>query len=501
MKKMAITLVIMISAFCYGQGTGLITVEKSDEVEAILKVANKWHHAWMNSDEKTFRELMKPAETSMQDRMFSFGKQISPYLDGTPLKCLMASRTVQEPLIATVHLYPMLLAGRLNPFAIQMSKQEGKWYVLGAGGIQINDLVTHHRQWAKEHARHEIWYDENAPEWLKPGQKDSVAAEKINEIKVKDRKLYQESYGYLLAEINNELLKGDRLQRSQLLTVIRQKRLSMLFDESSVKPLRACLKSEDAEVVKLARRMHEDLKKKIRRKKKADTSKVPGSAEEFKILADTYKRKVAELDKSLAEYRSKKIFSDFITVLDDEVFPLIYKGRLAGEKMGEMRKKDPEVYKKSTFGKNDREALLDISAAALKGIYEKFDKSVKQGQLELPYGEQEKIYYWGSLMQFRTRQKLIEKPYEKHCPFAEGTFEYYQFLHQAGQACTMASSPLIEMIKQLPDELADAKEEVEIMHTWLQRGYANRGKTEIPKLYKEPYLNKIDELGNKHKAL
>ncbi len=68
---------------------------------------------------------------------------------------------------------------------------------------------------------------------------------------------------------------------------------------------------------------------------------------------------------------------------------------------------------------------------------------------------------------------------------------------EVGQCCVMVSSPLMIMIKQLPDELEDAKEEVEIMHKWLEAGRGSRGKAAMPALYKEAYLNEIDELAVK----
>ena len=75
--------------------------------------------------------------------------------------------------------------------------------------------------------------------------------------------------------------------------------------------------------------------------------------------------------------------------------------------------------------------------------------------------------------------------------------EYYQFMGAVGEGCTMALSPLGQMIYQLPDELEDAKEEVEIMHKWLEAGRGSRGKAAMPALYKEAYLNEIEELAVK----
>jgi len=244
--------------------------------------------------------------------------------------------------------------------------------------------------------------------------------------------------------------------------------------------------------------MYGPLKRKVREKLETDASKIPHSPEEFKVLADTYRKKVNELDKALAKYRSKEIFSDFLDVLENEVFPLIHKGKIAGEQEGKIYRQDPNAFKKSAFDEEEsKPAIIDICAAALKGIYEKFGRAVEEGDLRLPYDEQNKIFYWAGVQGFQSRQELIEKPYEEHCPFEQGTMEYYQFMDEVGQCCVMVSSPLMIMIKQLPDELEDAKEEVEIMYKWLEAGKDGRGEAELPEPYKEPYLNEIDELAVK----
>jgi hypothetical protein len=67
-------------------------------------------------------------------------------------------------------------------------------------------------------------------------------------------------------------------------------------------------------------------------------------------------------------------------------------------------------------------------------------------------------------------------------------------MNEVGMGCKLALSPLMTMIKQLPDELEDVREEVEIMHKWLETGEGSRGEIEIPELYKEPYLNEIENL-------
>lgn len=107
------------------------------------------------------------------------------------------------------------------------------------------------------------------------------------------------------------------------------------------------------------------------------------------------------------------------------------------------------------------------------------------------------IFYRGGVTQIQSRQKLAGKPYEEHCPYEQGTMEYFQFMDEVGQSCVLISSPLMIMIKQLPDELEDAKEEVEIMHKWLEAGRGSSGKAAMPALYKEAYLNEIDELAIK----
>ena len=479
---------------------GHISATMSDEVKGIASVADQWHAAWRNNDRETFVGLMRPENPKVPDYLLELGKRVFAEVEGISETCLMVSRTDQEPSIATVHSYPISVPDLQIGFAVAMTKQDGKWYVQAAEGIAVNDIVTHSQRWADKYDKYEIWYDPNAPEWLRPGQKESEIAKNIAEIKVEDRKLYQDSYGHLLADINKELLKGNRLQKSQLLKVIRKKGLSTLFDESFVMPLRSCLKSEDVEMVKLARKMYGHLKKKVRRKLETDASKIPHSPEEFRVLADKYSEKVSELEKALAKYRSKEIFSDFLDVVEKEVFPLIRKGRIARGQWGKMYKQDPDAFKSTFDEKESGSAMMDIIAAALKGIYEKFNRAVKEGDLCFPYDEQKQIYYWAIWPEIRSRQKLIEKPYEKHCPFEKGTVEYYQFMGAVGQGCTMALSPLWQMILQLPEELDDQKEEVEIMHKWLEAGRGSRGKAAMPALYKEAYLNEIDELAVKEEV-
>ncbi len=477
---------------------GHISARMSDEVKGIASVADQWHAAWRNNDRETFVGLMRPAKAKLADNMLREGKRMFAEAEGISETCLMVSRTDQEPSIATVHLYPMTLGYRRASVEISMSRQDGKWYVLAAKYIEVDDLASHYRRWADKYDKYEIWYDANAPEWLRPGQKESEVAKKIAEIKVRDSKLYEESYGHLLADIRKELSEGSRLQRSQLLKVIRKHGVSTLFDESFIGPLKACLKSEDAEVVKLAREMYGHLKEKVRRKLETDASKIPHSPEEFRALADKYSEKVSELGKALARYRSKAIFRDYLDVLENEVFPLIHKGKIAGEQKDKRFRQDRDTFKKSAYDeKESHPARIDICAAVLKGIYEKFAAAVEEGTLRLPDDEQNMIFYGTGMVLFQSRQKLVEKPYEEHCPFEQGTTEYYQFMHAVGRSCVPLSSPLMTMIKQLPDELEDAKEEVEIMHKWLEAGKGSRGKAAMPALYKEAYLNEIDELAVK----
>ncbi len=477
---------------------GHISSRMSDEVKGIASVADRWYAAWRNNDRETFVGLMRPENPKVPDYLLELGKRFFAEAEGISETCLMVSRTDQEPSIATVHSYPSSLPGRQIGFAVAMTKQDGKWYVQATEGIAVNDIVTHSQRWADKYDKYEIWYDPNAPEWLRPGQKESEVAKKIAEIKVRDSKLYEESYGHLLADIRKELSEGSRLQRSQLLKVIRKHGVSTLFDESFIGPLRACLKSEDAEVVKLAREMHGHLKKKVRRKLETDASKIPHSPEEFRALADKYSEKVSELEKALARYRSKAIFSDYFDVLENEVFPLMHKGKIAGEQEGKRYRQDRDAFKKSTYDeKESRPARIDICAAVLKGIYEKFAAAVEEGTLRIPDDEQDLIYYRTTMVLFQSSQKLVEKPYEEHCPFEQGTTEYYQFMHAVGRSCVPMSLPLMTMIKQLPDELEDAKEEVEIMHKWLEAGRGSRGKAAMPALYKEAYLNEIEELAVK----
>ncbi len=477
---------------------GHISARMSDEVKGIASVADQWHAAWRNNDRETFVGLMRSANSKLADNMLLQGKRLFAEAEGISETCLMVSRTDQSPSIATVHLYPMSLGGRRASIEISMSRQEGKWYVLAAKYIEVDDLASHYQRWADKYDKYEIWYDANAPEWLRPGQKGSEVAKKIAEIKVSDRKLYEESYGHLLGDIRKELSEGSRLQRLQLLKVIRKRGLSTLFEESVIGPLKACLKSKDAEVVKLAREMYGHLKKEVRRKLETDASKIPHSPEEFRSLADKYSEKVSELEKALAKYRSKAIFSDYLDVLENEVFPLIHKGKIAGEQEGKRRSQDPDAFKNSAYDeKESKPAIIDICAAALKGIYGKFGTAVEEGTLRLPDDEQNMIFYGTAMILFQSSEKLVEKPYEEHCPFEQGTMEYYQFMDDVGQSCVLISSPLMIMIKQLPDELEDAKEEVEIMYKWLEAGKGRRGDVAMPALYKEAYLNEIDELAVK----
>ena len=498
MKKMLVAIGIMISGFCYGEGVGHISARMSDEVKGIASVADQWHAAWRNNDRETFVGLMWPAKAKLADNMLREGKRLFAEAEGISETCLMVSRTDQAPSIATVHLYPMSVGYRRVSVEISMSRQDGKWYVLAAKYIGVDDLASHYRRWADKYDKYEIWYDANAPEWLRPGQKESEVAKKIAEIKVSDSKLYGKSYGHLLGDIRKELSEGSRLQRSQLLKVIRRHGVSTLFDESFVGPLRACLKSEDAEVVKLARGMYGHLKKKVRRKLETDASKIPHSLEEFRVLADKYSEKVSELEKALGEYRSKAIFGDYLDALEKEIFPLIHKGRIAGEQEGKMRSQDRDAFKKSAYDeKESKPAIIDICAAAVKSLYGKFGTAVEEGTLRLPDDEQNMIFYGTAKILFQSSEKLVKKPYEDHCPYEQGTMEYFQFMDEVGQCCVMVSSPLMIMIKQLPDELEDAKEEVEIMHKWLEAGRGSSGKSAMPALYKEAYLDEIDELAIK----
>ncbi|MHC4644948.1 MAG: nuclear transport factor 2 family protein [Planctomycetota bacterium] len=495
MYKMTVAMLIVTSPLCHAQDRGHITVKMSDEARKIAAAAEKWNEAWRCNDKESLVELMRPEDPRFPDQILRVGKQLSAYFDDNPYKCLIISLSEQTPSMAMVHLYPMSLPGRQISFGLAMSKQDGKWYVQGASGVEIDDLAIHYRKWADKFEKHEIWYDEKAPEWLKPGQKESEVAKKIAEIKVTDRKLYQESYGHLLADINKELFEGGRLQRSQLLKAIHKIRLSVIFNDSSIKPLRSCLKSEDVGMTNLARKMYLELRQEVREQRERDASKIPQSAEEYRVLSEEYSRKVSKLDKALVGYRSKQIYSDFLEVLEKEVLPVVHKGRTAGEQKGRIYRQEPNAFKNSTFDeKKSQPAIADIEAAVLKGIYEEFVGAVDEGILRLPDDKQSRIFYWAGLAEFKSRQELIEKPYEEHCPFEEGTMEYYQFMDAVGQSCMQLWSPLMRMVEQLSYELEDAREEVEIMYKWLELGSKNRGNAKMPELYEEPYLNKIKEL-------
>jgi murein L,D-transpeptidase YcbB/YkuD len=401
MKRLVAMTAIMISVLGYAQDTEQVSTQMNDEVKEIASVANKWHNAWQSNDKKAFLELMRPEKPELAENLLKQSAQLFAYLEDTPHRCLIVSRTEQRPAYAEVRSYPRSPKagpGRKLSFVTVMTKQDDKWYVQRARSIDVNKIATHYRQWSEEYQKYEIWYDKNAPDWLRPGQKESELAKKIAALEARYRTQYKDRYGHLLADIRKELLEGNRLQRSQLLEVIQQKQLWILFDESFVGPLRACLKSEDYGVVQLARDLYVPLKKEVRRKLETDASKIPHSAEEFKALSEEYSRKVSKLDKALAGYRSKQIYRDFLEVLEKEVLPLYDKGRTAGRQMHKMYERDPNAFKKSAFDeKESSPAIIDICAAVLKGTYEQFGKAVKEGSMRLPDDEQNKIFYWSSL--------------------------------------------------------------------------------------------------------